>query len=162
MAPFKITLYTVCIGYTKYVASISNHVKIGSVTCPFWLPLLENRGSQNSTEQSCDCLLFHSLVFRKSGVLRTVHECSSFLYCTESYFIVMRHSAFMCFVILIVLYHSLLYCAILHCTVPSWHGLLCAILHSALPFCIGLCHTALRSAILIVLYHSVFYCAILR
>ena len=40
--------YAVCIGYTKSVASISNHVKIGSVTCLFWLPLLENRGSQNS------------------------------------------------------------------------------------------------------------------
>jgi hypothetical protein len=53
--------YAVCIGYTKSVASISNHVKIGSVTCPFWLPLLENRGSQNSSEQSCDCLLFHSI-----------------------------------------------------------------------------------------------------
>jgi hypothetical protein len=51
----------VCIGYTKYVASISNHVKIGSVTCLFWLPLLENRGSQNSSEQSCDSLLFHSI-----------------------------------------------------------------------------------------------------
>jgi hypothetical protein len=38
---------------TKYVASISNHVKIGSVTCLFWLPLLKNRGSQNSSEQSC-------------------------------------------------------------------------------------------------------------
>jgi hypothetical protein len=40
--------YAVCIGYTKYVTSISNHMKIGSVTCLFWLPLLENRGSQNS------------------------------------------------------------------------------------------------------------------
>jgi hypothetical protein len=62
--------YAVCIGYTKSVASISDHVKIGSVTCLFWLPLLENRGSQNSSEQSCDCLPFYSipLVFRKSGV----------------------------------------------------------------------------------------------
>ena len=24
----------------------------------FWLPLVENRGSRNSSEQSCDCLLF--------------------------------------------------------------------------------------------------------
>jgi hypothetical protein len=47
----------VYIGYPKYVASISNHVKIGSVTCLFWLPQLENRGSQNSSEQSCDSLL---------------------------------------------------------------------------------------------------------
>jgi hypothetical protein len=31
--PFKITLYAVCIGYTKSVASISNHVRMGSVTC---------------------------------------------------------------------------------------------------------------------------------
>ena len=50
-----------CIGYTKYVAPISNHVKIGSITCLFWLPLLENRGSQNSSEQSCDSLLFDSI-----------------------------------------------------------------------------------------------------
>jgi hypothetical protein len=53
--------YAVCIGYTKYVASISDHVKIGSVTCLFWLPLLENRGSQNSSEQSCDSLPFNSI-----------------------------------------------------------------------------------------------------
>jgi hypothetical protein len=53
--------YAVYIGYTKSVASISNHVKIGSVTCLFWLPLLENRGSQNSSEQSCDCLPFQSI-----------------------------------------------------------------------------------------------------
>ena len=32
------------------------------------------QGSQNSSEQSCGCLLFHiPLVFRKSGVLRTVN-----------------------------------------------------------------------------------------
>ena len=34
--PFKITLYAVtavCIGYTKSVASISSHVRMGSVTC---------------------------------------------------------------------------------------------------------------------------------
>jgi hypothetical protein len=37
------------------------------------MSLLENRGGQNSSEQSCDSLLFHSLVFRKSGVLRTVN-----------------------------------------------------------------------------------------
>ena len=54
-----------CIGYTKSVASISNHVKMGSVTCLFWLPLLKNRGSQNSSEQSCDCLLFHSITVPK-------------------------------------------------------------------------------------------------
>ena len=55
------SVYAVCIGYTKYVASISDHVKIGSATCLFWLPLLENRGSQNSSEQSCDYLLLHSI-----------------------------------------------------------------------------------------------------
>jgi hypothetical protein len=62
---FKITLYAVCIGYTKSVASISNHVKMGSATCLFWLPFLENRGSQNSSEQSCDCLLFHAISVSK-------------------------------------------------------------------------------------------------
>jgi hypothetical protein len=62
-------VYAVCIVYTKYVASISDHLKIGSITRLFWLPLLKNRGSQNSSEQSFDSLLFHSLVFRISGVL---------------------------------------------------------------------------------------------
>jgi hypothetical protein len=56
---------------TQNLSPICNHVKIGRITCLLWLPLLKNLGSQNSSEQSCDCLLFHSLVFRKSGVLRT-------------------------------------------------------------------------------------------
>jgi hypothetical protein len=59
------------IGYTKSVASISNHVKMGSVTCLFWLPLLENRGNQNNCHVTVFCSI--PLVFRKSGVLRTVN-----------------------------------------------------------------------------------------
>jgi hypothetical protein len=63
-------------GYTKSVASISNHVTMCSVTCsvlaaPTW-PLLENQGSQNSHSRvTVFCSM--PLVFRKSGVLRTVN-----------------------------------------------------------------------------------------
>ena len=32
--------------------------------------------SQNSSEQSCDRVLFHPLVFSKSGVLGTVNEAA--------------------------------------------------------------------------------------
>ena len=54
-----------CIGYTKSVASISNHVKMGNVTCLFWLPLLLSRGSplgqSEDSEQSCDRFWFDSI-----------------------------------------------------------------------------------------------------
>jgi hypothetical protein len=44
--------YAVCIGYRKSVASISNHVKMGSVMCLFWLPLLENWEAASFTVRS--------------------------------------------------------------------------------------------------------------
>jgi hypothetical protein len=70
------TLCSVHYGYTKSVASISNHVTMCSVTCsvladPTW-PLLENQGSQNShSHVTVFCSM--PLVFQKSGVLRTVN-----------------------------------------------------------------------------------------
>jgi predicted Fe-S protein YdhL (DUF1289 family) len=69
--------YAVCIGCTKSVDSISNHVKIGSVMCLLWLPYSEIEVSQNSSEQSCDCLLFHSISVPKiQSILRTVNEAA--------------------------------------------------------------------------------------
>jgi hypothetical protein len=51
-----------CIGYTKYVASISNHVKIGSVACLFWLPLYSKIGVVRTVQNTArDCLLFYSI-----------------------------------------------------------------------------------------------------
>ena len=48
-------------------------IKMGSVTCLFWLPLLAQVGVVR-TVQNCHVTVFCSipLVFRKSGVLRTV------------------------------------------------------------------------------------------
>ena len=45
--------------------------KITDIPCPY--SKIGVVRSQNSSEQSCDSLLFHSLVFRKSGVLRAVN-----------------------------------------------------------------------------------------
>ena len=67
-----------CIGYTKYVASISNHVKMGSVTCLFWLPY--SKIGVVGTVQNSHVTLFCSmpLVFLKYGVLRTVNGAACY------------------------------------------------------------------------------------
>ena len=70
--PFKITLYAVCIGYTKSVASISNHVRMAVSRVLFWLPLLENRGRQNHTHVKTHKLL---QVCNKSDNINKVVTC---------------------------------------------------------------------------------------